>query len=35
MAEKRKYEMKKRAERQRETRRRIIETTVELHRARG
>jgi AcrR family transcriptional regulator len=35
MAEKRKYEMKKRAERQRETRRRIIETTVELHRTRG
>jgi len=35
MAEKRKYEMKKRAERQRETRRRIVETTVELHRTRG
>jgi AcrR family transcriptional regulator len=32
---KRKYEMKKRAERQRETRRRIIEVTVELHRTRG
>ena len=32
---KRKYEMKKRAERQRETRRRIIEATVELHRTRG
>ena len=31
MAEKRKYEMKKRAERQRETRRRIVEATVELH----
>jgi AcrR family transcriptional regulator len=36
MAEsKRKYEMKKRAERQRETRRRIVETTVELHRTQG
>ena len=35
MTEKRKYEMKKRAERQRETRRRIIEATVELHRTRG
>jgi AcrR family transcriptional regulator len=35
MAEKRKYEMKKRAERQRETRRRIVEATVELHRTRG
>jgi AcrR family transcriptional regulator len=32
---KRKYEMKKRAERQRATRRRIIEATVELHRTRG
>jgi AcrR family transcriptional regulator len=32
---KRKYEMKKRAERQRETRRRIVETTVELHRTQG
>jgi AcrR family transcriptional regulator len=31
----RKYEMKKRAERQRETRRRIVEATVELHRTRG
>jgi AcrR family transcriptional regulator len=35
MVEKRKYEMKKRAERQRETRRRIVEATVELHRTRG
>ena len=36
MAEsKRKYEMKKGAERQRETRRRIVEATVELHRTRG
>jgi AcrR family transcriptional regulator len=35
MAQKRKYEMKKRAERQRETRRRIVEATVELHRTRG
>ena len=32
---KRKYEMKKRAERQRETRRRIVEATVELHCTRG
>jgi AcrR family transcriptional regulator len=32
---KRKYEMKKRVERQRETRRRIVETTVELHRTLG
>jgi AcrR family transcriptional regulator len=32
---KRKYEMKKRAERQRETRRRIVEATVELHLTRG
>jgi AcrR family transcriptional regulator len=35
MPEKRKYEMKKRAERHGETRRRIVETTVELHRTRG
>ncbi len=35
MADKRKYEMKRRAERQRETRRRIVEATVELHRTRG
>ena len=36
MSEKsRKYEMKKRAERQRETRRRIVEATVELHRTQG
>ena len=32
---KRKYEMKNRAERQRETRRKIVEATVELHRTRG
>jgi AcrR family transcriptional regulator len=32
---KRKYEMKKRAERQRQTRRRIVEATVELHRTWG
>jgi AcrR family transcriptional regulator len=32
---KRKYEMKKRAERQRETRRKIVEATVELHRTKG
>src|SRR5215212_193163 len=32
---KRKYEMKKRAELQRETRRRIVAVTVELHRTRG
>jgi AcrR family transcriptional regulator len=32
---KRKYAMKKRAERQRETRRRIVEATVELHRTHG
>jgi AcrR family transcriptional regulator len=32
---KRKYEMKKRAERQRQTRRKIVETTVELHRTQG
>jgi AcrR family transcriptional regulator len=35
MVKKRKYEMKKRAELQRETRRRIVETTVELHRTLG
>jgi AcrR family transcriptional regulator len=35
MAKKRKYEMKKRAELQRETRRRIVEATVELHRTQG
>jgi AcrR family transcriptional regulator len=35
MAERRRYEMKKRAERQRETRRRIVEATIELHRTRG
>ncbi len=35
MAKKRKYEMKKRAELQRETRRRIVEATVELHRTLG
>jgi AcrR family transcriptional regulator len=35
MAKKRKYDMKKRAERQRETRRRIVEATIELHRTRG
>ena len=35
MAKKRKYDMKKRAERQREMRRRIVEATVELHRTRG
>jgi AcrR family transcriptional regulator len=32
---KRKYEMKRRAERQRETRRKIVEATVELHRTIG
>ena len=32
---KRKYEMNKRAERQRQTRRKIVEATVELHRTRG
>jgi AcrR family transcriptional regulator len=32
---KRKYEMKKRAERQRETRRLIVEATIELHRTQG
>lgn len=35
MTKKRKYEMKKRAELQRETRHRIVEATVELHRTRG
>jgi AcrR family transcriptional regulator len=35
MVKKRKYEMKKRAELQCETRRRIVEATVELHRTRG
>src|SRR5829696_3580110 len=35
MVKKRKYDMKKRAERQRATRRRIVEATVELHRTRG
>lgn len=35
MTNKRKYEMKKRAELQRETRRRIVEATVELHRTWG
>jgi AcrR family transcriptional regulator len=35
MAKKRKYEMKKRAGLQCETRRRIVEATVELHRTRG
>jgi AcrR family transcriptional regulator len=35
MGEKRNYEMKKRAERQRETRHRIVEATVELHRTLG
>jgi AcrR family transcriptional regulator len=35
MVKKRGYEMKKRAELQRETRRRIVEATVELHRTRG
>jgi AcrR family transcriptional regulator len=35
MATKRKYELKKRAEQLAETRRRIIETTVELHRTVG
>jgi AcrR family transcriptional regulator len=35
MADRRKYELKKRAERQRETRRRIVEATMELHRTRG
>jgi AcrR family transcriptional regulator len=31
----RKYELKKRAERQRETRRRIVEAAIELHRTKG
>jgi AcrR family transcriptional regulator len=35
MADTRKYELKKRADRMRETRRRIIEATVELHRTAG
>src|ERR687890_1036703 len=35
MVKKRKYDLKKRAERQRETRGRIVEATVELHRTRG
>ena len=35
MAEKRKYELKKRAERQEETRRRIVEATVALHLEKG
>jgi AcrR family transcriptional regulator len=35
MSNKRKYEMKKRAELQRATRRRIVEATVELHRTQG
>jgi AcrR family transcriptional regulator len=35
MVKKRKYEMKKRAQLQRETRRRIVEATVELHRTQG
>ncbi len=35
MVKKRKYDMKKRAELQRETRRRIVEATVELHRTQG
>lgn len=35
MTKKRRYEMKKRAERQRDTRRRIVEATVELHRTQG
>ncbi len=35
MVKKRRYEMKKRAELQRETRRRIVEATVELHRTQG
>ena len=35
MGEKRKYELKKRAERLAETRRRITEATVELHRTVG
>ena len=35
MAKKRRYDMTKRAERQLETRRRIVEVTVELHRMQG
>src|SRR5215210_1561542 len=35
MAEKRRYELKQRAERQEATRRRITETTIELHRTVG
>src|SRR3954465_13764446 len=35
MAEKRRYELKKRAERLDETRRRILEATIELHRSVG
>jgi AcrR family transcriptional regulator len=35
MVKKRKYDMKKRAELQRETRRRIVDATVELHRTQG
>jgi AcrR family transcriptional regulator len=35
MVKKRKYDLKKRAELQRETRRRIVDATVELHRTRG
>jgi AcrR family transcriptional regulator len=35
MVKKRRYDMRKRAELQRETRRRIVEATVELHRTRG
>ena len=35
MVKKRRYEMKKRAEDQRETRRRIVEAALELHRTRG
>src|SRR5438270_10289088 len=31
----RKYELKRRAERQEETRRRIVEATIELHRTKG
>src|SRR5437016_688388 len=31
----RKYELKRRAERQQETRRRIVEATIELHRTKG
>ncbi len=35
MVKKRRYDMRKRAELQRETRRRIVDATVELHRTRG